>query len=281
MTTVKFTKMQGLGNDFIIMDYTEYEKTEYSMAELAKKICDRNFGIGADGLIITNPETSDTDVAWFFYNSDGTIAQMCGNGIRCFAKYAFKNNLTAKKEFTVQTEAGVITPKINPDGTVTVNMNKPVLDTEKIPCKSEKALGFYINTDDKTFEGNAVGMGNPHCVIFTEENSKKCAKTYGKDIEIHPIFPQKTNVEFVNIRSEHEIDLDVWERGCGITLACGTGACAATVAGILTDNLKSPVKVNLPGGSLHIEWNGSKEKTDESVFMTGPAEFVFTGEIEL
>ena len=152
---------------------------------------------------------------------------------------------------------------------------------EKIPCKSEKALGFYINTDDKTFEGNAVGMGNPHCVIFTEENSKKCAKTYGKDIEIHPIFPQKTNVEFVNIRSEHEIDLDVWERGCGITLACGTGACAATVAGILTDNLKSPVKVNLPGGSLHIEWNGSKEKTDESVFMTGPAEFVFTGEIEL
>lgn len=281
MTIINFTKMQGLGNDFVILDYEEYEKTGIEMSALAQKLCDRHFGIGADGLITVNPKTQNTDIGWFFYNSDGSVAQMCGNGIRCFAKYVREKGYIDKDEFSVDTKAGVIIPKINADGLVTVNMNKPVLTPSLIPLNLQNNLNFDVKTEDKVFKANAVSMGNPHCVIFVEENSKQYALKYGAEIEINPIFPEKTNVEFIKILSREEIRLDVWERGCGITLACGTGACASVVAGILNNLLDKKVKVNLPGGTLFIEWDGSLNDTDKNVYMTGPAEFSFTGQFDL
>ena len=279
MTIINFTKMQGLGNDFVILDYEEYEKTKAEMPVLARKLCDRHFGIGADGLIIINKNVSDADIGWFFYNSDGTVAQMCGNGIRCFAKYV--SSYIKKAEFSVDTKAGIIIPKINADGLVTVNMNKPVLTPSLIPLNSPNNLNFNITANDVVFKANAISMGNPHCVIFTEKDTKEFALKYGAEIENNPIFPEKTNVEFIKILSRDEINLDVWERGCGITLACGTGACASVVAGILNNLLNKKVKVNLPGGVLYIEWDGSLNNTDKNVYMTGPAEFSFTGQIDL
>lgn len=279
MKTIKITKMQGLGNDFVILDYSEYEKTGLSMSDLAKKICDRNFGVGADGMIIPMLDSKIADIGWYFYNSDGTTAQMCGNGIRCFAKYAKDNNLVKSNKFSVETLAGIITPEILEDGMVRVNMSKPILEPEKIPFggKSNKE---NITVKDKTFELNAVSMGNPHCVIFADKNEDllEMAKTYGPDIEKHSLFPEKTNVEFVKVISKNEIDMRVWERGCGITLACGTGACASVVAGILNNLTDSKVKVNLFGGPLIIEWQGSSDNLLSDVFMSGPAEYSFFAE---
>lgn len=281
MTMIKFTKMQGLGNDFVVLDYEEYKKSDLSKEELAKRLCDRHFGIGADGLMIVNPEPKNAETGWFFYNSDGSIAQMCGNGIRCFAKYVYEKGLINKTEFSVDTLAGKIIPKLNNDGTVTVNMNKPVLEPAKIPANVSSNLNFEVTSCGEKFVANAVSMGNPHCVIFTDKDTKSAALKYGSEVENSPVFPEKTNVEFIKILSRSEINLDVWERGCGITLACGTGACASVVAGILNGYLDKKVKVNLPGGTLIIEWNGSKVDIDHNVFMTGPATFAFTGEIEV
>lgn len=277
MKKVFFTKMQGLGNDFVILDWEEFQEIETPVEELAVKMCKRNFGVGADGLIVVVPKSDKADLGWLFYNSDGSVAQMCGNGMRCFAKYVLNKGYIEKREFSVETKAGIISPKINDDGTVTVNMGKPVLEPSKIPFKGEYNLKFPIEVWSKKFEINAVSMGNPHCAIFTDEDNMTLAKDYGPDIEIHELFPEKTNVEFVNIKSRNEIDLAVWERGCGITMACGTGACASVVAGILNGILDNKVKVNLPGGALTIEWQGSKEDTARDVFMSGPAEFSFEG----
>lgn len=285
---IKITKMQGCGNDFVILDYEEYQKglecaLWKDMSESAKKLCDRNFGVGADGLIIPNTQTEEADIGWFFYNSDGTTAQMCGNGIRCFAKYVYDNKLVNKKEFTVKTLAGIITPKLTENGYVKVNMSKPILESEKIPFIPNNNLKYKISVRDRIFEGNAVSMGNPHFIIFVEDDEDilALAKEYGSDIENSAEFPEKTNVEFVKVRSYNKIDLRVWERGCGITLACGTGACAATVAGILNGYIKTPVDVNLLGGTVHIDWLGTKEDPEKDVFMTGPAEYVFDAELKL
>ena len=278
---INFTKMHGLGNDFVVLDFEEYQKSKKEMSELAKILCDRHFGIGADGLMIVNPNTTNTDTAWYFYNSDGSIAQMCGNGIRCFAKYVRLKGIVNKDEFSVETLAGTIIPKINQDGTVTVNMNKPILTPEKIPTKAPQNLNFEVNVLNEKFIANAVSMGNPHCIIFTDKDTKECALRYGKSIEYYPLFPEKTNVEFIKVLSRNEINLDVWERGCGITLACGTGACASVVAGILNDLLDNKVDVNLPGGKLTIEWNGSKNDSQHNVYMTGSATFAFVGEFNL
>lgn len=281
MQTIKITKMQGLGNDFVVLDYSEYEKTNIPMPELAKKLCDRNFGIGADGMIIPNLSPSDkiAEIGWFFYNSDGTTAQMCGNGIRCFAKYAYENKLVSSKKFAIETLAGIIVPEIQENGEVRVNMSKPILDPKKIPFNGENNLNYELNIGDR-FNINAVSMGNPHCIIFVEDDSDllDLAKTIGPKIESHPIFPEKTNVEFIKIRSKSEMDLRVYERGCGITLACGTGACASVVAGILNNLTENKVKVNLLGGALTIEWQGSKDDLEHDVFMTGPAEYTFFAE---
>ncbi len=322
MNKINVTKMQGLGNDFVIVDYCEYEKSGLPMDELAKKLCDRNFGIGADGMIIPNltPETQiiknsekkpisfTPDIGWFFYNSDGSTAQMCGNGIRCFAKYVYDRKLVNSKKFSVITLAGIIVPEILEDGQVRVNMSKPVLVTEKIPFNSpnvilnslqdlkneqpcdadtssarrncNEILNIPLQIDDKNFKINAISMGNPHCVIFVQDDQDllELAKTYGPQLEKHELFPEKTNVEFAKIISKNEIDLRVFERGCGITLACGTGACATVVAAILNNLTDSKVKVNLLGGALTIEWQGFSDNTDFDIFMSGPAQYSFLAE---
>ena len=189
--------MQGCGNDFVIMDYSEYKKTNIPMSELAKKICDRNFGIGADGMIIPKKDVEEADIGWFFYNSDGSTAQMCGNGMRCFAKYIYDNKIIDKKSFIVKTGAGLIKPEILDDGRVKVNMGTPILEDEKIPFKGEKKIEVL----DKIFEITPVSMGNPHCVIFTNEEPRKMAEKYGPYIEKHRFFHEKTNTEFVRVKT--------------------------------------------------------------------------------
>lgn len=275
--SIKITKMQGCGNDFVVLDYEEFKKMNCEMSETAKRLCNRNFGIGADGLIIPNISTEETDIGWYFYNSDGSTAQMCGNGMRCFARYVYDKNLVNKKEFTVKTLAGIITPQILDNGQVRVNMSKPILETEKIPFLPNHNLNYKISVKNRIFEGNAVSMGNPHFVIFIkdDENLLNLAKEYGPEIELGAEFPEKTNVEFIKIKSPKEIELCVWERGCGITLACGTGACASVVAGILNGNLENSVNVKLLGGEVNVTWNGSPNKPNEDVFLSGPAEYVF------
>lgn len=279
MNKIKLTKMQGLGNDFVILDSSEYEKTGLTMPELAKKLCNRNFGVGADGMIIPMLDSKIADIGWYFYNSDGTTAQMCGNGIRCFAKYTKDNGLVSSNKFSVETLAGIITPEILEDGTVKVNMSKPILEPAKVPFKGKKNKE-NLTINGRTFEINVVSMGNPHCVIFVEGNEDllEMAKTYGPTIEKNELFPEKTNVEFAKIISKNEIDMRVWERGCGITLACGTGACATVIAAILNNLTEHKVKVNLLGGPLTIEWQGFQGNENFDVFMSGPAEYSFFAE---
>ena len=278
MQNIKITKMQGLGNDFVILDYEEFKKTGLSMSELAIKLCDRHFGIGADGMIIPDVSTSQSaDIGWYFYNSDGSTAQMCGNGMRCFAKYVFDKKLVNKRSFSVKTLAGIIKPELLEDGMVRVDMGAPILEDEKIPFRGEKTLKAL----DREFEINPVSMGNPHCIIFTEEDPLYLAKTYGPTIEKHEYFPEKTNTEFVKVVKRNEVDMRVYERGCGITLACGTGACATVVAGVLNNLTEQKVKVNLLGGSVIIEWRGSWDNLEEHVYMTGRADYSFFAEYML
>ena len=272
MSTVKVTKMQGCGNDFAIVDYDEYKKSGLEISEFAKKICDRNFGIGADGLIIPKTDNAEgADISWYFYNSDGSTAQMCGNGMRCFAKYVTDKGLINKKVFSVKTGAGIISPEILADGNVRVNMSSPILEPEKIPFRGEGKC--VVKVSDREFEINPVSMGNPHCVIFTDDDVYEMAKTYGPYLEKHELFPEKTNVEFIKIKSKSEIDFCVYERGCGITLACGTGACASVVAGVMNNLTDSVVKVNLLGGTVTVDWSTKKD-----IFLIGPAEYVYTAE---
>lgn len=278
MTQIKITKMHGCGNDFVFMDYDEFQKTGLAIDILAKKLCDRHFGIGADGLIIPVPyEGEDADIAWHYYNSDGTTAQMCGNGMRCFAKYVYEHNLVDKKSFSVKTLAGIIKPQILDNGLIKVNMGTPILEDSRIPFKGERT----ISIKDKIFEVNPVSMGNPHCVIFTEEEPLYLAQTYGPELEKHPYFPEKTNVEFVRVKSKNEVDMCVYERGCGITLACGTGACATVVACVLNNLTNNNVAVNLSGGAVKVEWEGSKSNPDKDIFLIGPAQYVFYADFML
>ena len=299
---MKFTKMQGLGNDFILLEAEEFLKTGLSCSELAKKLCDRNFGIGADGLIIVNPPEIKSDchtswrmsssltepakpdssgyslpLRWRIFNSDGSEPQMCGNGIRCFAKYVYNKGIIDKKVFSVSTLAGTIIPEILDNGTVKVDMGSPVLEPSKIPAavkNADKIIAYPLETDRGNINITAVSMGNPHCIVFTDKNTEELAKTLGPKLEIHPIFPEKTNVEIVKVISRNKIKVNVWERGCGITLACGTGACASVAASVLNDFTENNVEVNLPGGNLYVEW----EKSTNKLFLTGKAEFVFEGE---
>lgn len=276
MKTIKLTKMQGCGNDFVIIDYPEYEKTGLKMSELAKKVCNRNFGVGADGMIIPklNPENKEADISWYFYNSDGSTAQMCGNGMRCFAKYCIDNKLVDKKSFSVETLAGIIKPELLDNGLIKVNMGKPILENKKIPFWSENGEK-KLTALDREFEITPVSMGNPHCVIITDEDPMKLAQTYGPVIEKHEFFPEKTNTEFVRVKSRMEIDMRVFERGCGITLACGTGACASVVACVLNNLTENKVKVNLLGGPVFIEWHGSTDDKEQDIFLIGSANYSF------
>ena len=274
MKTIKITKMQGCGNDFVIVDYPEFEKTGMKMDELAVKLCDRHYGVGADGMIIPETDAKDTDLGWYFYNSDGSTAQMCGNGMRCFAKYAYDNKFVKKKAFSVQTLAGVIKPELLENGLIKVNMGKPILEDKKIPFWGERT----ITALDREFDIIPVSMGNPHCVIITDENPMELAEKYGSAIEKHEYFPEKTNTEFVKVKSRMEIDMRVYERGCGITLACGTGACASVVACVLNNLTENKVKVNLLGGPVFVEWQGSKDNTQEDIYLIGSANYSFFAE---
>ncbi len=247
--SIKFEKWQGLGNDFIILF------DDIVSSDLAIRLCDRNFGIGADGIFC--PTASNcADIGWKFYNSDGTIAQMCGNGIRCFARFLRKHNIITKDIFTVETLAGIKMLELLDDDKVKVNMGKPV---------------FIKNIEIEGFNASLVSMGNPHCVIYTDNDSETLAKTKGSAIENNPIFPEKTNVEFVNIISNNRIKMHVWERGCGITLACGTGACASVASGVKAGLISNICDVVLPGGVLNINYSG------EDIFMSGEAKCAFTG----
>ena len=281
MERIKFVKMNGLGNDFVVLDYNEYEKTKMNPSELALKLCNRNFSIGADGLIIINSETKNADVSWIFYNSDGSVAEMCGNGMRCFARYVHDKGIITKEEFSVETISGIKIPKIISKNQVRVNMGMPILEINKIPFENDTNDYKYVTRDGKEFDLYAVSMGNPHTIIFVEEKSKEYALKYGSEIENDKLFKEKTNVEFVEVLSKKEVILNVWERGCGITFACGTGACATVVAGVLKGILDNDVIVHLPGGDLNITWNGSLENTKQNVFMTGKADYSFYGEIDI
>jgi diaminopimelate epimerase len=273
---MEFVKMHALGNDYIIINSLKGNLGRTNIKELAKNICHRNMGVGADGIILV----SSGKIHPFqmrIYNSDGTEAEMCGNGIRCLARYLYEYGLSRKGKQKIETPAGLIETEIrNPKGDflVKVNMGKPVLVRNVIPVKGSKrfCINENLKVDGRIFNFTAVSLGNPHAVIFVKEFDDNWQK-WGKMIENHPLFPRKINVEFARLLNRRRIELRVWERGAGPTLACGTGACAAVVAGILNGSLERKVAVDFPIGQLLIEWN----KKDNCVFMTGPAEKVYEG----
>lgn len=273
---MEFTKMQGLGNDFVIINDLEENISDYSA--LAKKVCHRNFGIGADGLMVVLP-SKKADFRMRIINSDGSEPEMCGNGIRCFAKFVYDQGLTKKNKLEIETLAGIIKPELiienNAVTLIKVDMGEPVLQSELIPTavKDQKVIkGHALQVQDKEFLVTCVSMGNPHCLIFADEPDL-LAEKYGPDLEKHPFFPRKTNVEFIEVLNKNEVKMRVWERGAGITLACGTGACATTVACVLNDKTDRSITVHLLGGDLQIEWS----EADNHLYMTGPAVTVFTG----
>ncbi len=277
---MRFVKMHGAGNDFILVDGAEEAIPEEQLAAVARNACDRHLGVGADGLILVLP----SKVANFrmrILNADGSEAEMCGNGIRCFAKYVYDRKMHQDVVLTVETLAGIKTLKLNAAGgkvsTVRVDMGKPALSRSDIPMKgpdSPRVVAEPLKVAGKKLELTCVSMGNPHCVTFVDKTDEYAVEKIGPQIENHPTFPQRTNVEFVQVINEKELNMRVWERGVGETLACGTGACAAAVAAMLNGRVSRKVTVHLLGGDLFIEWLG-----DDRVHMTGPAEEVFEGKV--
>lgn len=277
---MRFAKMHGAGNDFIVVDGAREDVPEEQLPALARQACDRNFGIGGDGIILVQPSR----VANFrmrVINSDGSEAEMCGNGVRCFAKYVFDRKIHQDVVMTVETLAGIKTLKLNASGgkvqTVRVDMGEPRLLRSEIPMRgpeNTKVIAEPLKVGGKKIEVTCVSMGNPHCVTFVDRVADYPVDRVGPDVENHPSFPARTNVEFIEVVSQQELNMRVWERGCGETLACGTGACASAVAAMLNDKAQRKVTVHLPGGDLFIEWLG-----DNKVFMTGPAEEAFEGKV--
>lgn len=273
---MKFTKMHGIGNDFIILDAikTEVKKPE----KLALEICRRNFGIGADGLILIL-RSDKSDFRMRIFNSDGSEAEMCGNGIRCFAKYVFDHGLTKKKDIAVETLAGVKQLRLfnqrNRVAKVRVDLGEPILQRERIPMIGDP--GMVINEslllERVRFSITALSVGNPHVVVYVEDIRHFPVEKYGPMIENHNLFPNRTNVEFIEVVNDGEIIQRTWERGAGETMACGTGAAAATVAGVLTGKTSRRITVRLSGGELLNEWS----EEDNHVYLTGPAVEVYEG----
>ncbi|KAL3906780.1 MAG: hypothetical protein SGILL_009136 [Bacillariaceae sp.] len=287
-TLVEFSKYEGLGNDFILVDDRDRDAPSLTPEE-SEKLCDRNFGVGGDGVIfaLKPPAGGDYDFRMRIYNSDGSEPEMCGNGIRCFAQ--FLKDLGADAEsYKVDTLAGPIIPIMNNDGTITVDMGEPILKAVDVPCtlepnaEHESVVEQTLECNGKTWKVTAVSMGNPHCIIFLDDLEKDIDfESDGPALESNiEAFPAKTNVEFVQVMSNTHLKMKVWERGAGPTLACGTGACALTIAAIRAGKIPSgkKVRVTLPGGDLFIEWN---KDTDNKVFMTGPAVFSFQGKAAL
>lgn len=262
---MEFSKVQGLGNDFVIIKDLEGKIADY--ASLAIKVCHRNFGIGADGLMVVLPSDKG-DFRMRIINSDGSEPEMCGNGIRCFAKYVYDEGMTEKEELEIETLAGIIKPKLIKENgqvkMVRVDMGEP----------NPSVINHPLMIVDEEFAITCVSMGNPHCIIFTNEPDSLVNK-YGPLVETNPFFPNKTNVEFVEVINDSEVKMRVWERGAGITLACGTGACATAVACALNGKTGRKVTLHLLGGDLDIEW----DKESNHVYMTGPAVRVFDGKL--
>ena len=264
---MKFTKMHGLGNDYVYVNTISQNIKDPS--ETAKKLSDRHYGIGADGLILIG-RSSDADFKMEIYNSDGSSAKMCGNGIRCVGKYVYEKGLTKKKILTVETPAGikklflsVIEDQVKK---ITVDMGKPEIGEKHLP----------IQADGIVYDASFISMGNHHIVIQTEDLKNLVIEKAGPKLEKHFFFPDRVNVEFIHVKNENEIEVRVWERGSGETLACGTGACAAAIAYMADQSDKREIKVLLKGGELLVRW-----EKEGNVYMTGPAEFVFEGEINV
>jgi len=274
---LKFTKMQGLGNDFVVID--AISQAVSLTPEQVRHLADRRFGVGCDQiLVVERPTTADTDFRYRIFNADGGEVEQCGNGARCFVRFVVEKRLTDKSEIRVETKSGIISPKLVDGGLVTVNMGVPVLDPACIPFDSDStAIIQPLDIDGKTVQITAVSMGNPHAVQVVDDVEKAPVATQGPAIEHHPRFPARVNAGFMQIIDQHTVRLRVFERGAGETLACGTGACAAAVTGILRNELSSPVKVLTRGGALSIAWEG----TGTAVRMTGPAVTVFEGETEI
>ncbi|MBI2299387.1 MAG: diaminopimelate epimerase [Armatimonadetes bacterium] len=277
---MRFVKMHGLGNDFRLIDARCTGSADWRAA--ARRLCDRRFGVGGDGLLLLL-ESDTCDWRMQVINSDGSEAGMCGNGIRCFAKYLRDEGLDPRDEVSIETLGGVIRPRfVAYDGgraaRVAVDMGEPRLRPEDIPFNAdegaERVVDAYLQVDDDPMQITCVSMGNPHCVLFVEELKGIRLEWWGPMIERHERFPNKTNVEFVRVDNPRELTMRVWERGAGRTLACGTGACASLVAAVLNGHAERRATVHLEGGDLDIEWR----EADNRVIMTGPAETVFVGE---
>lgn len=279
---IKFTKMQGCGNDYVYVNCMD--KLIDNPEKVSQYISDRHFGIGSDGLILICP----SDVADFrmaMYNADGSEGKMCGNGVRCIAKYVYEYGLTDKKKISLETKSGIKYLDMDiEDGKVQmvkVDMGAPILKPAEIPVKTDSSMDSFINqplnVDGNTFMVTCVSMGNPHAVVFVDDTKSLDIRKYGPVFETHPSFPEQVNTEFVQVISRNEINMRVWERGSGETLACGTGTCASVVACVLNGKTDEKVTVHLLGGDLFIEYN----RGNGTVWMTGPAEIVFDGEIGL
>ncbi|MED1723711.1 diaminopimelate epimerase [Brevibacillus parabrevis] len=277
---MKFTKLHGLGNDYVYVNCFEETLAGVDLPELARRVSDRNFGIGGDGLILILP-SERADFRMRVFNNDGSEAKNCGNGLRCVSKYVYDHGLTAQTTFTVETWGGMMKPvvSVGADGKVeqvTIDMGEPRFERWAIPMTGipeEQAHEEVLEVDGAVFTMTAVSMGNPHAIIFMDEVRDEDVRTYGPKIEFHEWFPERTNVEFIQILNREEILFRVWERGSGVTLACGTGACAAAVAAALAGKVDRAVTVHLAGGDLFIDWR----EEDNRVYMTGPATEVFQG----
>ena len=271
---MKFSKWHGLGNDFVIMD--DLQMGIDAPQQLGKELCDRHFGIGADGLVIIRPSVV-ADYYMLIINSDGTIAEMCGNATRCFAKHLRKYGFVANDTMTIETPAGIKTATLMPDGLVRVDLGRPAYTHGSVSLAGDSSAGSLNRTvkiEGRTFVGDGISMGNPHFVIFTDDADVLDVSYWGSHIACHEIFPAKTNVEFVKIVGDNRLRMRVWERGCGITLACGTGS-AATLAAAVLNNISGRVAtIVLDGGELLLEW-----ADDGRIFKTGAAEEVFTGNL--
>ncbi len=281
---IKFTKMHGAGNDFVVLDAISQtiDVTAVQWARLA----DRRFGVGADQmLVIEKAPSPDVDFRYRIFNADGGEVEQCGNGARAFVKFVIDKGLTAKRTIRVQTMSGVIEPTMQPDGRITVDMGAPILEAARVPFDATGLQAVHQGEDmqwpldiaGKTVLFSTLSMGNPHAVQVVDDVDRAAVETTGPAIELHPRFPNRVNAGFMQVIDRHQIKLRVFERGAGETLACGTGACAAVVAGIRRGLLDSPVSVTTRGGELSIAWAGA----DAPVLLTGPAVTVFEGEIEL
>ena len=277
---MEFTKMEGCGNDYVYVNgFTTKIENPNRVAEI---VSDRHFGIGSDGLIVINP-SEVADFKMSMYNADGSEGKMCGNGIRCVGKYVYDNKMTDKTTITVETLGGIKTLVLNVENdevvTVRVNMGSPILNAEDVPVISDKktVIDEPITIDGQEYKITCVSMGNPHAITFIEDTDSLEIEKIGPKFEMHEIFPDRVNTEFIQIIDRNTIKMRVWERGSGETFACGTGACASAVACVLNNLTEDKVTVKLLGGDLFIEY----DKEEDTVYMTGPAKIVFTGKIEI